>query len=336
MTGARPDTDPAPVARPDGQPEWGDGEARPRHGGLRLFEPLVEAGRRHRAASIARPDGKVLRGLMSEAVCPNGRHRIILSGFGKTTRHSAFLALGGEDAGDTVWRFDFANHVGLSDGEMFDATIGSAVTDIHTICSGIDRAMSGERADLIASSLAARAALRALAEGAPAARAVLVLPVTDIRATIRAAVGRDMIAEALAGRIQRDDPVDIMGFPMSGAFVLEALDSQVTTLASSRDDLVRTPAPVTCIAARSDAWIDPQDVASAVDADSTRHRLVLLDQCDHDTFSFAFLRELGEAIEQALGRADASATDMPPPTVSRMMAALARDRRVFKSAFNTG
>jgi pimeloyl-ACP methyl ester carboxylesterase len=126
-----------------------------------------EAGRRLATLSMRRRD------LEPHALI------VLPPGYERRIHHYSVLARAFADNGYEVLRFDLSNHLGLSDGEIAEFTMSSFEQDVRGIL-GWDRVLAGLPVVVVASSLSARAATRAILAGAPVAGCVMVLPVADV------------------------------------------------------------------------------------------------------------------------------------------------------------
>jgi Acyl transferase len=258
--------------------------------------------------SVRKPSGQRLRGLLAS---PGGDWRgaaVVLPGLGRTMRHSGALALALARHGYATVRFDPTNHTGDSDGEIVDATLSGVSEDLSHM-SKLLRGV-GWRGPLvvIASSAFARAAIRASRQDLPADGMALLLPVVFMAKTLAVVAGEDLIEAYRRERIKPHDPVQVLSHQMSGRFLADAIANGFCDLEGTRAELRAAKMPVSAIAAEGDDWVSVDDVAAAVEPERPQRRLFVLEDSDHDSYSFGFMR----AVTRTAIRAIAEMTREPP------------------------
>ena len=247
----------------------------------------------------------MVRGLRLTSDRPARADVLLTSGFGKSLRHNGFLAAHLAKGGAEVWRPDFVDHPGASDGVMANATLGSASVDIRSLSDHISRSRRERPLILVSSSLSARAAIRAASLSERYAMVLLVMPVVDLRSTITAVTGSDLIGCARAGELAKTDEIDVLGHVMKATFVHDAIENGYDTRRSSRDEIARIACPVSVIAVENDEWVVLDDLRVAVGNAGPHRRLHVIAATDHHAYSFEFMRRVGDIvtaeIEMALG-----------------------------------
>jgi len=117
---------------------------------------------------------------------------------------------------------------------------------------------------VVAVSLSARAAARALATSTTAPRSVFLLPVVDVRSTLTIVLGRDWFAVAPASI---PPMTTVLGFEIrSEHFRSDCVDLGILSADSMRSDLEAISAPVTLLPGTQDPWIDHGMVSQIVDS----------------------------------------------------------------------
>ena len=253
------------------------------------------------AVTFGEAKGQRIRGLLVE---PGGeRHGTVLvaPGFGRTIRHSTVFALHLARHGYGSLRVDLTNHTGDSDGDIVHGSLSSAVDDLWRVLDGWEHTGQTSPRYLMASSLSARSAVRAVAEGLPVDGVVLVLPVVDLGRTIAVVTGEDLVAGYLDGRIGVEDPLTVSTHEMSGRFLADAVHGGFLGLETTRDEIARIDRPVAAVAAERDEWVDAGDITVALGADTDASRQVfVLERASHDSYDFGFLRAVTRTVVQAL------------------------------------
>ncbi len=252
------------------------------------------------AVSFRKANGQRIRGLVLQPSTRLGGMVVIAPGLGRTIRHATALALPFAHHGYASLRFDGTNHTGDSDGEIAAATLSSAVDDLRCVAEALRGGGWDGPLFTVASSLSARSAVRAAKEGLPVDGLVLVLPIVDFEKTVKAATGDDLVTAYLDGRIGRDDPVRILTHEMSGRFLADAVDRGYCGLHATRAEMVQARIPLAAVVAEDDDWVEAEDVASALEPDSSSRQMFVLERADHDSYSWGFMRAMSETVVRAV------------------------------------
>ena len=104
--------------------------------------------------------------------------------YGETKKNNLQLAYFLAANGFTVLRFDFSCHFGESDGEMLDFTLPAAVEDTLASIDYLETQHQAKSVTLLASSLSALTAFRAVERGARIAHLVTMVGVVDLTYTL--------------------------------------------------------------------------------------------------------------------------------------------------------
>lgn len=257
--------------------------------------------------SFAGTGGRRLFGLRS-APRDRSRHGLVLlpPGYERRPHHYSVLSRYLVRHGYETLRFDLANHVGLSDGDICNFTMSSMANDIASVASACVASERGPRT-VVASSLAARALVRSLADKPSLQNGidgvVLILPVIDTEYTTTQAVGRNVIDDWRSGRVtDPTQPCQVLGHTVCFQFSHDALEHGFDGVERTQRELASLGCPVTAIAAERDDWVNFEDVeaAMAVDA-SARRETVILAATSHDLSTNApVMRALMEEVVSAL------------------------------------
>ena len=113
---------------------------------------------------------------------------------------------------------------------------------------------------VVAMSLGARAAARAIAESDQSPRSVFLLPVVEFRATLQQVLGRDLFAEPLASPAHT---THVLGFDIrTEPFVSDCVNTKILCADSMRTDLEGHGGEVMLLPGTNDPWIDHQTVTN--------------------------------------------------------------------------
>ena len=178
---------------------------------------------------------------------------IVVPPYGKTIREVLVTSLYLKRNGFTSWRFDFCNHLGASEGEIFNFRLSSAIEDVNAVVDAGRKHFARHPLAIISSSLGARVALRALRSRNDVRVLLSLVGVVNVQQTLRSILGEDLIADLLKDRLVAGSR-DVLGYQVSTNFLNDAVTHDLYSLESTRRDVDACSFPVVNIAAESDAW----------------------------------------------------------------------------------
>lgn len=147
-------------------------------------------------------------------------------------------------------RFDPRDHVGRSEGVMYDFTISSCAADVAALLDAV-------RPDVVVGfSLAAPAVLRASAELASSIPVIMAAGVVNMRYTLEKVLGIDYFTEPCP------DHVTVLGEDVNGARFIE--DCRTFGSVGYSDTVAeggKVTAPLTWVAGTEDPWVDFDEVS---------------------------------------------------------------------------
>lgn len=223
-------------------------------------------------------------------------------GYERRMHHYAVFAAYLVRHGFDVLRFDLSNHLGFSDGEVVNFTLGSAADDIATAITHAKETAPELPICVVGTSLAARAAVRAVSSvqnESPSQALVMILPVVDVEHTTTEAIGRNVIDEWRRGLVTDPDLVGrVINQDVAWAFVQDAHRQNLAELQSTCEELAALECDALALAAAEDSWVRVSDVEKAFDQSGRYLReIVVLDAASHDLSTNApVLRLLMEEI----------------------------------------
>lgn len=185
---------------------------------------------------------------------------IIPPGYGQTKKEGLSISYYLVKNGFNVIRYDNTDHVGESAGEIFDTTMIKMKSDLLSAIDHVNK-FGCKQIGVVASSLAARAAIKAAAEDKRIDLLVCLVPVVDVQNTLRVVYNKDIIATCLRDRNWVS--TNILGFEVSRNFVDTAISDEFTDLQSTIQDLNGLNIPAVFFASEKDAWINLEDVKTA-------------------------------------------------------------------------
>ena len=185
---------------------------------------------------------------------------VLCAPFGFTTEDMFLPALHLLRNGVSVVQFDPRNHHGMSDGDMRTYSLSSHAKDIATVVEAIP-----EQVIVVALSLAARPALRVLAE-TPTAGGVVVTPVVWVEDSMRRVTGVDWYSLYRVSPEDVPDDIELLGHRMPRSSAPVDDEAGLLDMAGTLRDASAISVPVHVIAGSDDDWVDLGDVRRVTEA----------------------------------------------------------------------
>lgn len=227
--------------------------------------------------------GQTIRGLLeapssgdSNAPCV-----IIAPSYALSMRHfgplSLFLTLNGFRA----LRFDYTNHVGASDGEVYDYKLSTAADDLRAVLGTLDDWGVRGPVGVISVSMGARIAFRALQNQPGIAALVSLVGVVNLQDTLNCVVGEDVVAEGLSGRVPH--PREVLGYHIGGQIVMDAIEHNLHSLESTKHDVAQCRFPITHVFAEDDAWTNLEEAETVFgeSSETAPREMFILPEASH-------------------------------------------------------
>ncbi len=155
-------------------------------------------------------------------------------------------------------RLDPRNHVGLGTGEIVDFRLSDFVADCR-------EAVECYRPSIVvAVSMGARAAMRALTTVTDGPDAVFLIPVVDVRTTLATILDRDWFA---ADAAELPDRISVLGSDVDAAsFRRDCIRHELVGVDGTRRDLGRLDGRVVLLPGTDDPWVQRPMVEQLVDS----------------------------------------------------------------------
>lgn len=209
----------------------------------------------------------------------NDRFVLLAPKYGETKKNNLRLSYFLAANGFKVLRFDHANHIGESDGNMDQYSLPGAVGDIVDALNYVENHFEPEEAILIANSLSARCAYRAAALDKRISRLVCVVGVVNLQRTIQSIYQKDIIGSFLQGK--HWGVIDILGFDIDSAnFITKLAEENMHDLGGTLLDAEKITQPILHLFAAKDAWVDRAEVVEVVS--KTNGRIVEIEEAYHE------------------------------------------------------
>jgi ubiquinone/menaquinone biosynthesis C-methylase UbiE/alpha-beta hydrolase superfamily lysophospholipase len=207
---------------------------------------------------------------------------VIPPAYGETKKDSLKLSYFLVKNGFHVLRYDATFHVGESDGDMLDSDFEKMKDDLLSTLDFVEREFKPSVMGIAGTSLGIRVAIKAASQDKRIRFLLGLVPIFDLRSSLKAIYHEDVIGEILAGSYKGKTIDDIMGFEVSVDFALSAIRHKYHDLESTQEDLKNIAVPIAMIAAENDPWINAVDVKKALDsAASLEKKFILIPNTMH-------------------------------------------------------
>ncbi|HKE61467.1 MAG TPA: PilZ domain-containing protein [Nitrospira sp.] len=188
---------------------------------------------------------------------------IIAPGYGQTALDYAAFSYFLAEHHFRILRYDQTNHIGNSEGELQQTTLRSMQHDLAKVIEFVRHTWPQAPVMVIASDLAARAALKTAAQIQPLDLLILINPSIDVGSMLMAAHGHDLIADYQFGL--RRGICNLLGLNVNvDQFVGDLIAGRFTDLESTLEDLRALRSPL-CIGTSpaTSAALPPADLPHA-------------------------------------------------------------------------
>lgn len=293
---------------------------------VNMVDPAPEFERQ----MVRTSEGTRILALSSHAPGAEQRGIVVLPpGYERRIHHYAVLSDVLVRHGYKTIRFDLTNHVGFSDGEVAELTMSSISTDLSAVIAHARDRMDDEPLYVVAPSLAARAAFRALSRDCVVDGMVALLPVVDVQYTISQAAGTDLIGRWEAGELRDLEYARVSKNDVGPRFPEDAVAENWGGLEQARRELAAITCPVVAIVAEHDDWVRADDVEAALEDDvSSSRRCVVMEASSHDLASnLPVLRLMLELIVSSLDSLAGTSRDVRVPEFNDFVELVTRERR---------
>lgn len=218
------------------------------------------------STDIVARDGRTIRSWVNEpkSDVDTGILAILMPGFGNRMHQHSSLACQLVANGITVVRFDYLNHVGISDGNIDQFTISDASTSLDATLDYIFSTFKPESVSLISTSLSARIGLRRFASDTRLSRFIAIAGVINLRRTLHHVLGEDYslyAEEALPEFVVVDGQ-----FVRAKSFYRDAFEGN--WLATADTEMAGVNRPVKWFVGSADKWVDLQEVRASAKLNS--------------------------------------------------------------------
>ncbi|KQV90441.1 hypothetical protein [Rhizobacter sp. Root1221] len=258
---------------------------------------------------------------------------VIGAGFALRMHHLVSVAMYCAHNGFAVCRYDPVNHVGLSEGDMWDFTLSDSLQSLQAAVDWMCTRTGRQQVAVVATSLTARVAFELAAQSDRVGLVVTAVGVTHVRETLKRVFGDDFSQYAA-----KDLPECIVHErkKIGRNFVADAHAHDWWSLDGCIRSLRRVRKPLVNFIGSDDAWVDPADVHRAFSEGSAGPRkLLTLDRAPHDLSRDASVARtfLTRTVEELLSAEGVKDSARVPPFEALMDQAL-NERRIQRHSPN--
>lgn len=184
---------------------------------------------------------------------------IIPSAYGETKKDAIHISYYLVMNGFQVIRYDNTDHTGESEGDILDITLNKMKEDILATCDYVEKMLGTSKVGLVALSLAARTALKAVAQDKRIVFFLGLVTAVDLRYTLNAVYCEDLVGTYQNGKIW--GITNVLGHNTKLDLVLQdALDNGYHNLETTLEDAKKISVPVVLLSAEKDPWVRFEDV----------------------------------------------------------------------------
>ena len=196
---------------------------------------------------------------------------IIAPAYGETKENNILVSSYFVSNGFCAIRFDWSEHVGESEGDIFTCTLSKMMNDLEGLVE-YQKSVRGEtKIGVIATSLAGRVALKMASLDKRIDFLITLAPVVDLRHTLWMTYREDLIGNYKKGK--RYGTLDILGFNIDAdAFLKDAVQNGFSDLSSSLLDAAQIQTPTFICVGEKDSWVRAEDARAVFDTVNTRKK----------------------------------------------------------------
>jgi SAM-dependent methyltransferase/alpha-beta hydrolase superfamily lysophospholipase len=200
---------------------------------------------------------------------------IIASAYGETKENNLILSANFAANGFFGLRFDWTDHLGESDGDIYTSTLSKMQQDLVALLDFVEMEYPGRKIGLVATSLAARVALRIVATDTRLAFLVCVTPIVNLQETLTAVYREDLVGSFRNGN--KYGTLNILGFSIDAdVFLEDAIDGSFADILSARFDASHVRVPVLFVLGDRDTWVRSDDARSVLEMVESEAKKVIL------------------------------------------------------------
>jgi ubiquinone/menaquinone biosynthesis C-methylase UbiE/esterase/lipase len=172
-------------------------------------------------------------------------------------------------------RFDWTDHVGESEGDIFTSTLSKMRGDLNAVIDHVREKFGGCRIGIVATSLAARVALKLVATCSNLQFLICFTPVVNLQATLAMVYREDLVAESVKGRLY--GTLNILGFSIDADhFLNDSIKELFSDISSARRDAEAVGTATFFVMGQRDAWVRTSDAQLVFEAINSKTKRILV------------------------------------------------------------
>jgi SAM-dependent methyltransferase/dienelactone hydrolase len=196
---------------------------------------------------------------------------IIAPAYGETKENNILISSYFVSNGFCAIRFDWSEHVGESEGEIFTCTLSEMMNDLVGLVEYQKSICAEVKIGIVATSLAGRVALRMASFDKRVDFLVTLAPVVDLRHTLWMTYREDLVGNYEKGK--RYGTLDVLGFNIDAdGFLRDAVQNGFSDLSNSLLDAEQIEAPTFMCVGEKDIWVRAEDARAVFEAVATRKK----------------------------------------------------------------
>ena len=196
---------------------------------------------------------------------------VVAPAYGETKENNILISSYFVSNGFRAIRFDWSEHVGESEGDIFTCTMSKMTKDLSGLLEYQKSINVETRVGVVASSLAGRVALKMASLDKRIDFLVALAPVVDLRHTLWMTYREDLVGNYKKGK--RYGTLDVLGFNIDAdAFLNDAVQNGFSDLSSSLLDAARIQAQTFICMGEKDSWVRAEDARAVFEAVRTKKK----------------------------------------------------------------
>jgi SAM-dependent methyltransferase/esterase/lipase len=205
--------------------------------------------------------GKKIRAYLDVPIDSEKRRGVVIiaPAYGETKENNLLISAHFAANDYCGLRFDWTDHVGESDGDIFASSLSKMRADLKTLVDYVEKKSYGRQIGVVASSLAARVALKMVANDTRPDFLVCLSPVVNLRSTLEMVYREDLVGMFTIGK--RYGTLNILGFPIDADhFLNDSIQGSFSDISSAGADATRIKTATFFVIGQRDSWVRTSDV----------------------------------------------------------------------------
>jgi len=199
---------------------------------------------------------------------------VIAPAYGETKENNILLSSYFVSNGFCAIRFDWSEHVGESEGDIFTCTMSKMMNDLVGLLDDPRLTGAHTKIGVVATSLAGRVALKLASLDQRIDFLVALAPVVDLRHTLWMTYREDLVGNYKSGKRYRT--LDVLGFNIDAdAFLGDAVRNGFSDLSNSLLDAAQIHAPTFICIGEKDSWVRGEDARAVFETVGTSRKTFL-------------------------------------------------------------